>query len=120
MAQAGNIVIVGKEFVFVYAYCKNGYLIDKATGKILSTFYLGHCCTRFTFSAPYLLGSNMDMIDTSDGNKLVSSGPPIDIRECMGAVVSNGRIFYTAQASGLQVSQVYGSEAVQKEKRIAN
>ena len=34
--------------------------------------------------------------------------PAVDSRECLGAVVSNGRIFYTSQASGLMVSQTYG------------
>jgi hypothetical protein len=53
----------------------------------------------------------MDLIDLADGNKLVTSGPAIDSRECVGAVVSNGLIFYTSQASGLQVSQMYGEEA---------
>jgi hypothetical protein len=62
-------------------------------------------------SEPYLLGSNMDLIDTTDNNKIVSSGPCVDVRECVGAVVSNGRLFYTSQASGLQVSQAYGAEA---------
>ena len=84
---------------------------QKQTGKILSNFSKGYACTRFSLSGPYVLGCNMDMIDTSSDNKLVSSGPPVDVRECVGAVVSNGRIFYTAQASGLQVSQVCGAEA---------
>jgi hypothetical protein len=53
----------------------------------------------------------MDLIDASDSNKLVSSGPCVDVRECVGAVVSNGRIFYTSQGSGLQVSQLFGAEA---------
>ena len=35
----------------------------------------------------------------------------MDARECVAAVVSNGRIFYTSQSSGMQVSQVYGAEA---------
>ncbi len=51
----------------------------------------------------------MDMIDLSDGGKLVSTGPAIDSRECLGAVVSNGRIFYMSQASGFVVSQTYGA-----------
>jgi len=54
------------------------------------------------------LGANMDMIDLSEDGKLVSTGPAIDSRECLGAVVSNGRIFYTSQASGFVVSQTYG------------
>jgi hypothetical protein len=53
----------------------------------------------------------MDMIDISGDNKLVSSGPCIDARECVGGVVSNGRIFYTSQANGLQISQFYGQDA---------
>jgi hypothetical protein len=53
----------------------------------------------------------MDLIDLSDGNRLVTTGPCIDSRECVGAVVSNGRMFYTSQASGLQVSLVAGDEA---------
>ena len=59
-------------------------------------------CCRFTLSEPYLLGANMDLIDLSDGNKLVWTGPALEPRECLGSVVSNGRLFYTAQASGLQ------------------
>ena len=70
-----------------------------------------YACCRFTLSEPYVLGANMDMIDLSDNGKLVSTGPAIDSRECLGAVVSNGRIFYTSQASGLQVCQVAGEEA---------
>ena len=57
---------------------------------------------------PYVLGANMDMIDLSDQGKLVSTGPAIDSRECLGAVVSNGRIFYASQASGFVVSQTFG------------
>ena len=59
---------------------------------------------------PYVLGANMDMIDLSDQGKLVSTGPAM-IRECLGAVVSNGRIFYASQASGFVVSQTFGQEA---------
>ena len=58
-----------------------------------------------------MLGANMDMIDLSQEGKLVSTGPAIDSRECLGAVVSTGRIFYTSQASGFIVSQTYGAES---------
>jgi hypothetical protein len=58
-----------------------------------------------------VLGANMDMIDLSQEGKLVSTGPAIDSRECLGAVVSNGRIFYMSQASGFIVSQTYGPES---------
>jgi outer membrane protein assembly factor BamB len=112
VAKAVNVITVGKNFLFTHASTgKPSYLIDKATGKILSMFDYGYACTRFTLSEPYLLSANMDMIDTSNGNKFVSSGPCVDVRECVGAVVSNGRIFYTSQGSGLQLCQVCGSEA---------
>jgi outer membrane protein assembly factor BamB len=112
VGKAVNVVTVGEKFVFVHGSTgKPSVLIDKNTGKILSVFDNGYACTRFSLSAPYLMGPNMDLIDTSDGNKLVSSGPCVDVRECVGAVVSNGRIFYTSQGSGLQVCQLYGAEA---------
>ena len=45
----------------------------------------------------------MDLIDLSSGNKLVSTGPAAGTAaSASGRVVSNGRLFYTAQASGLQ------------------
>ncbi len=50
----------------------------------------------------------MDMIDLSQNGKLVSIGPAIDSRECLGTVVSNGHISYTSQASGFVVSQTFG------------
>jgi membrane carboxypeptidase/penicillin-binding protein len=92
-------------------YPDRKHVIDKETGKILSSFDFGYACTRFTFSEPYVMGANMDMIDLSQDGKLVSTGPAIDSRECLGAVVSNGRIFYMSQASGFIVSQTYGEES---------
>ena len=53
----------------------------------------------------------MDLIEFKDGAKLVSSGPPVDPRECAGSVASNGRIFFIAQANGMQACQLCGSEA---------
>ena len=52
----------------------------------------------------------MDIVDTTNG-RLVSSGPCIDPNPSVGALVSNGRIFQTSQGGGLQLSEVYGSEA---------
>ena len=112
VGKAVNVVTVGRNFLFTHGSTgQPSYLIDKQTGKILSSFDRKYACTRFTLSEPYLIGSNMDLIDTTDGNRMVSSGPCVDVRECVGAVVSNGRLFYTSQASGLQVSQVFGAEA---------
>jgi outer membrane protein assembly factor BamB len=111
LVKAINVVTVGRKFLFAFAYGGQSYLIDKQSGKILSNFTKGYACTRFSLSGPYIVGTNMDLIDTSQGNRLVSSGPPVDGRECVGAIVSNGRVFYTTQASGLQVCQVGAEEA---------
>jgi len=113
VGKSVNVVTIGRDFVFVHGSTgQPSFLINKDSGKILSSFDMRYACTRFTLSEPYLLGSNMDIIDTTNGNKVVSSGPCVDARECVGAVVSNGRIFYTSQANGLQLSQVCGREAI--------
>jgi outer membrane protein assembly factor BamB len=111
LAAAVNVVSLGDKFIFANASGKDCSLFDRETGKIVSRFNHGYACTRFTLSEPYVLGSNMDLIDLAGGNQVVYSGPAVDSRECVGSVVSNGRIFYTAQASGLQLSLVYGEEA---------
>jgi outer membrane protein assembly factor BamB len=113
LLEAIQVVTIGPRFLFVHAQYDNGYLLDKETGKILNTLVKGYKCTRFTLSEPFLIGPNMDLVDLSDVNniKLVSTGPRVDASECVGAVVSNGRLFYTAHGSGLQVSHVYGTEA---------
>jgi outer membrane protein assembly factor BamB len=109
--SAVNVVSVGPKYLFANASGGDGYVFDRQTGKIVSRFNFGYACTRFTVSEPFVLGCNLDLIDLSDGNKLVASGPAVDSRECVGAVVSNGRLFYTAQATGLQLSALYGEEA---------
>jgi outer membrane protein assembly factor BamB len=101
--SAVNVVTVGKDFLFANASGQDAYVIDKESGRIRSRFNLGYACTRFTCSGSFVLGANMDLIDLADDNRLVSTGPCIDSRECVGATVSNGRVFYTSQASGLQV-----------------
>jgi hypothetical protein len=74
VAKAVNVVTIGKEFVFVHASAgKPSYLIDKDTGKILSMFDKEYACTRFTLPEPYIIGPNMDMIDTSQDNLIASS-----------------------------------------------
>ena len=111
--RAIHVITVGPRFLFTHAQYDNGYLIDKTTGKIVATLTEGYKCTRFTLSEPYLFGTNVDIYDLSDASKvkLVSSGPALDPSQCIGAVVSNGRIFYTGHGAGLQVSQVCGAEA---------
>jgi hypothetical protein len=109
--SAVNVITVGDAFVFSNARGNEGNVLDKKTGRILSSFNMKYACTRFTVSGTYLLGTNMDMIDLGNDNKLVASGPCIDSRECVGATVSNGRVFYTSQASGLQASLTAGEEA---------
>ncbi|GAB4142949.1 MAG: hypothetical protein Tsb009_13680 [Planctomycetaceae bacterium] len=108
ITSALNVVSVGKRFVFSNALRGKGNVFDRKTGKVVGSIGHNYACCRFTLSEPYVLGANMDMIDLSQNGKLVSTGPAIDSRECLGAVVSNGRIFYTSQASGFQVSQTYG------------
>jgi outer membrane protein assembly factor BamB len=109
VTSALNVVSVGERFIFSNALRGKGNVFDRKTGKVVGSIGHNYACCRFTLSEPYVLGANMDMIDLSNGGKLVSTGPAIDSRECLGAVVSNGRIFYMAQASGFVVSQTYGA-----------
>lgn len=111
VTSALNVVTVGKKFIFSNALRGKGNIFDRTTGKVVGSIGHNYACCRFTLSEPFVLGANMDMIDLSDDGKLVSTGPAIDSRECLGAVVSNGRIFYTSQASGFVVSQTYGTES---------
>jgi len=64
-------------------------------------------------SGPCLLGPAMDVYDLADAQniRLVSSGPRLDPSECIGACVSNGRLYYTGHGAGLQACQVWGAEA---------
>ena len=113
LLQAIQVVTVGPRFLFVHAQYKDSYLLNKNTGKIESVFSYGYKCTRFTLSDPYLGGSNMDVLDLRDVGhpELISTGPRLDPSDCVGAVFSNGRMFYTGHGGGLQASQVYGPEA---------
>ena len=108
VTSALNVVTVGEKFIFSNALRGKGNVFDRQSGKVVSSIGHNYACCRFTLSEPYVLGANMDMIDLSQAGKLVSTGPAIDSRECLGAVVSNGRIFYTSQASGFVVSQTFG------------
>jgi outer membrane protein assembly factor BamB len=111
VTSALNVVTVGEDFIFSNALRGKGNVFDRQTGKVVGSVGHNYACCRFTMSGSYILGANMDMIDLARDGKLVSTGPAIDSRECLGAVVSNGRIFYTSQASGFVVSQTYGEEA---------
>jgi outer membrane protein assembly factor BamB len=110
VGSAVNVITCGERFLFSNASGRDGHSFDRETGKIIARFNFKYACTRFTVSEPYVLGANMDIIDLADGCKLVSTGPALESRECVGAIVSNGRLFYTAQANGLQMSQVGGEE----------
>ncbi|MFK8110624.1 MAG: PQQ-binding-like beta-propeller repeat protein [Rubripirellula sp.] len=111
VTSALNVVTVGKQFIFSNALRGKGNIFDQETGKVTGSIGHNYACCRFTLSEPYVLGANMDMIDLSADGKLVSTGPAIDSRECLGAVVSNGRIFYMSQASGFVVSQTFGEQS---------
>jgi outer membrane protein assembly factor BamB len=108
VTSALNVVSVGQDYIFSNALRGKGNVFDRETGNVVASIGHNYACCRFTLSEPYVLGANMDMIDLSADGKLVSTGPAIDSRECLGAVVSNGRIFYMSQASGFVVSQTYG------------
>ena len=111
VTSALNVVTVGPTFIFSNALRGRGNVFERESGKVVGGVGHNYACCRFTMSEPYILGANMDMIDLSQDSRLVSTGPAIDSRECLAAVVSNGRIFYTSQASGFVVSQTYGDEA---------
>jgi outer membrane protein assembly factor BamB len=111
ITSALNVVTVGEQFIFSNALRGRGNVFDRETGKVVGGVDHNYACCRFTMSGSYVLGANMDMIDLAAGGKLVSTGPAIDSRECLGAVVSNGRIFYASQASGFVVSQTYGADS---------
>ncbi len=108
VTSALNVVSVGEQYIFSNALRGTGNLFDQNSGKVVNRIGHNYACCRFTLSEPFVLGANMDMIDLSRNGELVSTGPAIDSRECLGAVVSNGRIFYMSQASGFVVSQTYG------------
>jgi outer membrane protein assembly factor BamB len=111
VTSALNVVTVGDKFIFSNALRGRGNVFDRETGKVIGGVDHNYACCRFTMSGSFILGANMDMIDLADNSRLVSTGPAIDSRECLGAVVSNGRVFYASQASGIIVSQSYGEEA---------
>jgi outer membrane protein assembly factor BamB len=108
-----HVVSIGPQWLFAHAQYKDSYLLDKQTGKIRGTLAHGYKCTRFTFSGSCLLGPAMDVYELSGnaGAELLSTGPRMDPSECIGACVSNGRIFYTGHGAGLQASAIYGDEA---------
>ena len=112
VTSALNVVTVGERYIFSNALRGKGNVFDRKTGQVVDSIGHNYACCRFTLSEPFVLGANMDMIDLSDNGRLVSTGPAIDSRECLGAVVSNGRIFYMSQASGFVVSQTYGPDAM--------
>ncbi len=108
--RAIHVVTVADERLFTHAQYKQGYLLAAASGKVLCELTQGYRCTRFTMDGEYLLGPNMDLIDTAHDNQLISTGPAVDVLQCVGAQISNGRLFYTANGSGLQLSMGYGHE----------
>lgn len=109
--RAIHVITVCDDRLFTHAQYRQGYLLDANTGSVLCELTQGYRCTRFTMDGPYLLGPNMDLIDTTRDNQLISTGPAVDVLQCVGAHVSNGRLFYTANGSGLQLSMAYGDEA---------
>jgi outer membrane protein assembly factor BamB len=106
-----HTITVGDRFLFTHAQYRQSYLLDKQTGKIITTLAKNYRCTRFSFCEPYLIGPNFDLFDLTGEPKMISSGPVLDVLTCVGGIVSNGRIFYTTNGSGLQASLCFGEEA---------
>lgn len=75
VTSALNVVSVGERFMFSNALRGKGTVFDSATGKVVYSIQTNYACCRFTMSEPYVLGANKDMIDLSQGGKLVSTGP---------------------------------------------
>lgn len=109
--RAIHVVTIRDDTLFVHAQYRKSYLLSRDAGKILATMERGYRCTRFTVSEPYLLGANLDFYELSKGFSLASTGPAVDVLLCVGGTVSNGRVFFTANGGGLQVSLCYGEEA---------
>lgn len=106
-----HVITVGRNHLFTHAQYKQGYLLDKNSGKVLSDLTKSYRCTRFTLSEPYLFAANMNIHRFSTESKLVYAGPSIDVLQCVGGFVSNGRVFYTTNGGGLQASLVCGDAA---------
>ena len=104
-----HVITIGKDYLFTHVQYQQGYLIDKENGKILYELTKGYRCTRFTLSEPYLLGANLNIHDLRQKGELVYAGPALDVMQCVGGFVSNGRIFYTTNGGGLQASLLYGA-----------
>ena len=107
-----QVVTIGPEFLFAHAHGSKSHLLDKQTGKILTTLNEGYKCSRFTLAGSYLLGPNLDVTDLSNPRdiKLLWTGPRLDPSECIGGIASNGRVYYTGHAGGLQASMTSAAE----------
>jgi len=105
-----HVITIADKFLFTHAQYRNAYLLDKHTGKIITTLAKGYRCSRFTYCEPYLVGPNFDLFDLSQSPTLVSSGPQLDVLMCVGAFASGGRLFLTTNGSGLQASMVGAGE----------
>lgn len=111
LRRAIHVVTPGDRFLFTHAQYYNAYLLDPSCGEIRANVLQGYRCTRFTLSEPCLLGANLDVYDTTSGCELISSGPPVDVLLCVSPVPAGGRLFFTANGTGIQLSSVYGAEA---------
>jgi len=112
------VVTIGPQFLFAHAHGRKSHLLDKQTGKILTTLNEGYKCSRFTLAGSYLLGPNLDITEVSNLReiRLLGTGPRLDPSECIGGIASNGRVFYTCHAGGLQASLI--SAAAEAAPRI--
>ena len=106
-----HVITIGRDYLFTHAQYRQGYLINKNTGKLVGGLTRDYRCTRFTLCEPYLFAANMNIHEFSPDSRLVYAGSSIDVLQCVGGFVSNGRVFYTTNGGGLQASLICGDEA---------
>ncbi len=119
ISRAIHVVTPTPNFLFAHSQYKHSYKLDRHTGKVIGQMLKGYNCTRFTFSEPFILGSNMDIYDSKDEMKLLWTGPAVDVLMCVGAFASNGRVYYSSNGGGIQVGLLAGEEA-RKAKTLNN
>ena len=83
--RAIHVVTIGDGKLFTHAQYRQGYLLNPENGAKMCELTQGYRCTRFTMDGSLLIGSNMDLIDTSQDNRLISTGPAVDVLQCVGA-----------------------------------
>ncbi|MFH1761539.1 MAG: PQQ-binding-like beta-propeller repeat protein [bacterium] len=105
-------VTIADQIVTAHSQRGLSVFLNPSTGKTLFTSLNDYKCTNFTLSYPYVFGCDINIYQiTGSSTTLIHAGPRLDPSQCIGGTVSNGRLFYTSQGSGILLSLVYGDEA---------